>query len=50
MHFELFLLEQPIEFFLGKTPELAEGQVGHGQPRVLHSFRSAKYLPGRSTA
>jgi hypothetical protein len=31
---------------LGKRPELAEGQVRHGQPRVLHPFQSAKYLPG----
>jgi len=44
-HFGLFLLEQSMEFSLGKRPELAEGQVCHGQPLVFHSFESAKYLP-----
>ncbi|MBS1237758.1 MAG: hypothetical protein H6R37_1002, partial [Deltaproteobacteria bacterium] len=28
MHFELLLLEKPMEFLLGKRSELAQGQVG----------------------
>lgn len=35
-HFGLFLLEQSMEFSLGKGPELAEGQVCHDQPLVFH--------------
>ena len=39
MHFELFLLEQLIEFLLGKRLKLAEGQVRHGPPRVLQLLK-----------
>lgn len=49
MHFELLLLEKPMKFLPGKRSELAQGQVGHGRPRVLHPFKSAKDLPGRPT-
>ncbi len=37
------------ELLLRKRLKMAEGQVGHGQPPVLHSFKSAKYLPGSPT-
>ena len=47
-HFEPLLLEHPAEFLLRKRLKMAEGQVGHGQPPILHLFKIAKYLPGSS--
>ena len=38
-HFKLFLPEQLIEFLFGKRLKLAEGQVRHGPPRVLHAYK-----------
>jgi hypothetical protein len=47
MHFELLFEEKPMEFLPGTRTELAQGQVGHGQPRLLLFFKNPKYLPGR---
>ena len=38
MHFELLFEEKPMEFLPGTRTELAQGQVGHGQPRLYSAF------------
>jgi len=46
VHFKLLPLEPSAELLLRKRLKVTEGQVGHGPPPALHSFKSAKYLPG----